>query len=220
MRKIKLVSILLSLCLIFTMVQSVMALDVNVPYGTTTVRIPLTVNTNDGNFTSVQFTATYSSGLTFSSMDWSTMFSPSGMAFVIPSTGSVYVSMGTSGNFFAPAANGDVYIGDMVFTYTGNADETIDIATIRLGRLGLNNQIVGEEFGPFNFDVKRQYSPYDLNKDGVVDLDDVTWAAQYLLAVTTDTIWSTASVADFTNDGRIDIEDIVLILANYTVPYY
>ena len=64
------------------------------------------------------------------------------------------------------------------------------------------------------------YSQYDLNKDGVIDLDDLSWALQYLLATDSHSIWDVAKVADFNEDGIIDVEDLVLILANYTIPYY
>jgi hypothetical protein len=32
--------------------------------------------------------------------------------------------------------------------------------------------------------------------------------------------WDAALAADFNGDGVVDISDLILILANYTIPYY
>ena len=64
------------------------------------------------------------------------------------------------------------------------------------------------------------YSRYDLNKDGVIDLNDVTFALMYLMVAEGDPLWDDAKVVDFNGDGIIDIQDLLLILANYTIPYY
>ena len=68
--------------------------------------------------------------------------------------------------------------------------------------------------------LEQYYSPYDLNKDGVIDLNDVTYALQFLLSRPGDADWDLAKVADYNGDGAVDIADLILILANYTVPYY
>ena len=64
------------------------------------------------------------------------------------------------------------------------------------------------------------YSTYDLNKDGVVDLHDISFALQYLMVKSSDPEWDDAYICDVHADGLIDIDDLILILANYTVPYY
>ena len=66
----------------------------------------------------------------------------------------------------------------------------------------------------------QQYLPYDLNNDGVVDLNDITFALQYLLVTPSDLEWAIAYACDFNGDNIIGIEDLAVILANYTVPYY
>ena len=68
--------------------------------------------------------------------------------------------------------------------------------------------------------IKYALSKYDLNMDGVVDLNDLTYALQYLLVKVGDPNWNEAKIADVTNDGIVDMNDLVLILANYTDPYY
>ena len=68
--------------------------------------------------------------------------------------------------------------------------------------------------------VEKSYSPYDLNKDGVIDLNDVTYALKYFMAHEGDADWDAAKAADFDGSGQIDVGDLLLILANYTIPYY
>ena len=65
------------------------------------------------------------------------------------------------------------------------------------------------------------YSKYDLNQDGVIDLNDLTYALQYLGVTSDDPEWEQAKVCNFKDDDLIiDISDLILILANYTIPYY
>ena len=61
---------------------------------------------------------------------------------------------------------------------------------------------------------------FDLTGDIIVNLNDVTFALQYMLVQVGDPNWDEAKVADVSGDGIVNIDDIVLILANYTVPYY
>ena len=67
---------------------------------------------------------------------------------------------------------------------------------------------------------EQYFSPYDLNKDGLIDLNDLTFALQFLTVQEGDPDWDIAKVADFHIDGVIDILDLIEILANYTIPYY
>ena len=69
--------------------------------------------------------------------------------------------------------------------------------------------------------IEKYYSPYDLNKDGLVDLLDLTYALQFLLMNSTNPDWDAkGKLADFNDDGVVDVADLILILANYTIPYY
>ena len=61
---------------------------------------------------------------------------------------------------------------------------------------------------------------FDVNRDGVVDLNDITFALQYLLVNQFDAEWAQAYVADVNGEGVINAADLSLILANYTIPYY
>ncbi len=58
---------------------------------------------------------------------------------------------------------------------------------------------------------------FDLNKDGVVDQLDITWAQQFYRAVSGDANWNTAKRCDFNQDQLIDITDFIQILQNFTV---
>ena len=219
----KLIPLLLSLCLIFSMVQGVFAIDINVPIGTTEVRIPVVVNSSFTNFAGASFMVEFTSGLTFEPFEWSSIFALTGMKLVQPVSGStnkMYIAILTSMNAFVPAVNGDITIGELVFTYSGNNDETVTVSEIQIARLVDNDTVSSEAFGPFVYDIARQYSPYDLNKDGTIDLNDITWAMQYLLATPADPDWSIAQACDYNSDGLIDMLDLLLILANYTIPYY
>ena len=64
------------------------------------------------------------------------------------------------------------------------------------------------------------YSPYDVTKDGVIDLNDLTYALQFLTVGEGDPDWDIAKAIDFDGSKVIDINDLIEILANYTIPYY
>ena len=68
--------------------------------------------------------------------------------------------------------------------------------------------------------LEKYYVPWDLNKDEVVDLHDITFALQYFMAKEGDPDWDEAKIADINGDKVVNLEDLLLILANYTVPYY
>jgi len=67
---------------------------------------------------------------------------------------------------------------------------------------------------------EKYYVPWDLNKDDVVDLNDITFALQFFGAAEGDADWDIAKAADINIDGKVGVDDLLLILANYTVPYY
>jgi hypothetical protein len=71
----------------------------------------------------------------------------------------------------------------------------------------LANDVVQTTFGQY-------FSVYDANRDGIVDQLDLTTAQLYFMAEEGDTNWSVAKFADVNGDGRVDIEDLILILNN------
>ena len=68
--------------------------------------------------------------------------------------------------------------------------------------------------------IVKYFSPYDLNRSGEVDLNDLTYALMYFMTNSGDAGWDKAKAADFNGDGVVDVMDLILILANYTIPYY
>jgi hypothetical protein len=71
------------------------------------------------------------------------------------------------------------------------------------------------------------FSRYDVNRSGEVDLADVAAAAYFYLARSSDSDWAkfvqfdslfiSPEQCDVNGDNIVDIEDLILILANYTV---
>ena len=118
-------------------------------------------------------------------------------------------------------AEGDMDVLEMVYNVTegalGDADVTLNY--LRMSFWGdeadvyYKNDLVNTSFVQW-------YSRYDLNKYGVVDLNDLTYALQYLMVEEGDPLWDAAKVADFDGNKIVDISDLLLILANYTIPYY
>jgi hypothetical protein len=70
------------------------------------------------------------------------------------------------------------------------------------------------ENGLVQTSISQYFSKYDINKDGVVDQLDLTTAQLYFMAQEGDANWNAAKVADVNSDGRVDIEDLILILKN------
>ena len=152
----------------------------------------------------------------------------------------------SSGNYGTPlfwTNSGNIWTGKAILYHPGAAGNAgvsgdLDIFTMVFnaadGMLGATNvklnyailSYAGEEVQSriINDNVttifEQWYSPYDLNKDGVIDLNDLTFAMQFLLVTDSDANWNDAKAADFNGDNIIDINDLLLILANYTIPYY
>ena len=68
--------------------------------------------------------------------------------------------------------------------------------------------------------IEEYRSPYDGNGDGVVDVHDLSFALQFLLIKEGDPGWDIAKRFDFNDDKIITIDDLIIIMANYTEPYY
>ena len=57
---------------------------------------------------------------------------------------------------------------------------------------------------------------YDLNGDGVVDLLDIAYCQMFYRATSSDTSWAQAKHCDVDGSGTVDVQDLVLILRNFT----
>ncbi len=83
--------------------------------------------------------------------------------------------------------------------YCGEAEETyVDVA-----------------YGETSVTTDVTYSIYDVNQDGTVDQLDITRAQRYFGMTAEDALWN--ALADVDGSGKVDIQDFILILNNYTV---
>jgi len=121
----------------------------------------------------------------------------------------------------ADGVSGDVDILKLVFDLKtgvlGDTAVSISYALLSYAGFSIPADITN---GVVNTSLVKYFVPYDLNKDGVVDLNDVTWALQYFMVKDGDPEWDIAKAADFSGNNQIDVDDLLLILANYSNPYY
>ena len=120
-----------------------------------------------------------------------------------------------------PPISGDIGIMDLTFYVI---DGVLGPSTVKLNYIKPSSMN-----GPVNYIIisdsvttvfEKYYSPYDLNKDGVVDINDLTFALVYLTVREGDPDWDDVKYMDFDDSKEIDIGDLILIFANYTIPYY
>ena len=136
--------------------------------------------------------------------------------------GGIWVGKVTLLDFGVAGISGDINIFELVFNAI---DGALGEAALRINYMKISapdGNIITPIFinDEYKTEFVKYYLPYDLNKDGTVDLYDLTYAVQFLLAKEGDANWDIAKTVDFDNSGYIDIEDLILILANYTIPYY
>ena len=70
----------------------------------------------------------------------------------------------------------------------------------------------GDIIPPVDPPIVDPIAKYDLNNDGVVDQLDLAIALSFFTVNGGDANWNSAKIADFNNDGRVDIEDFILLL--------
>lgn len=123
-------------------------------------------------------------------------------------------------------ANPDGICGDAdIFTMDfGVVENVIGVSNVNINYIllsyGGNYVILEDLFGVASTEFGQYYSKYDVNRSGAVDLNDLTYALMYFMVKSGDAGWDAAEAIDFNGDGIIDVADLVLILANYTIPYY
>ena len=136
-------------------------------------------------------------------------------------TGNVWTGKAILINDSAIAPSGDFDIFTMVFNVAegklGDTDVVLNYAKLSFAGNPVA-ALIG--YGVATTTFEQWYSRYDLNKDNVIDLNDITFALQYLTITDQDAEWAEAYVCDLNDSKTIDIGDLILILANYTIPYY
>jgi hypothetical protein len=169
--------------------------------------------------------------------------------FTTMNTGSGAIAWTNLGN--------DIYKGKVTLLYKAGTGESIssgaelDIAKFSFGALGLGDATMkitkvevsgmsGDNAVYFNSAVENAeattsiveglvFSIYDLNKDGVVDMLDLTIVMLYCQYNSGDNEWDTlikakdskgngitASLCDFNDDGIVNMLDLVELFLNYT----
>ena len=107
-----------------------------------------------------------------------------------------------------------------ILTVTGQTTGQVGSASLTLTSAVLSAyQGEGEAFvdviyGETTVTTTIHYSVYDVNEDGVVDQLDITRAQRAYGAGKEDAAWNAR--ADVNSDGVVDINDLILILNNYT----
>ena len=138
-------------------------------------------------------------------------------------TGDVWTGKVTLLDMTAVGISGEAELFTMVFNVKegvlGAADVKLNYIVMSYG----NGEQVAAEIvggGVATTVFEQYYSIYDVNKDGVIDLNDITYALQFLLVQDGDPGWEEAKAVNVNGDDIIDTKDLILILANYTIPYY
>ena len=168
----------------------------------------------DGDFlSSKEFTA----GTDFSFMEMGNYGTP----IFWKNVGNIWIGKATLISSIAGGASGDADIFTMVFDVREGSLGTADVKInyVKMSYAAVAVPVVVAK-GVATTEFVQYYSPFDVNKDGVIDLNDLTFAMQYLTAKAGDANWDEAKIADVNNSGEVDIDDLIEILANYTVPYY
>ena len=96
----------------------------------------------------------------------------------------------------------------MVFYVQGKGSTSLDFAFSGLldsGGLPILHQVTGGFFKNFN--------PYDLNQDGIVDIVDVAIAALAFGSTPSEPNWD--SRADVNPDGIINVFDLIVMLIHF-----
>ena len=107
-----------------------------------------------------------------------------------------------------------------ILTVTGQTTGQVGSASLTLTSAvlsayqGEGEAFVGVIYGETTVTTTIHYSVYDVNEDGVVDQLDITRAQRAYGAGKEDAAWNAR--ADVNSDGVVDINDLILILNNYT----
>ena len=134
MVKKRVVSVLMCICLLYCLAQTVSAeTTVTVPAGSTQFRIALACTTTNGDFAGAQFAIRYTSGLVFEGFE----IEPSISASMTPSVmkdGKTYMGFFSGSNDLSPVDN-TLILGYLVFEYSGSEPQSIEITELKLVRL-------------------------------------------------------------------------------------
>ena len=150
-----------------------------------------------------------------------TSVGPGGAPIIWTNTGSIWKGKAVLAYSNPAGVSGEVDMLNLVFNVKEGALGFSDVKITFANMSGFGATVASEiEKDTATTEYLQYYSIYDLNKDGVIDLNDLTFALQYLSVSFGDPNWEDAKIADVNVTGTVDIDDLILILANYTIPYY
>lgn len=110
---------------------------------------------------------------------------------------------------------------EMVFSSKSNQLGTATVKLVKADLSGYNDNV--DKAVPIDSTItnnlihtliNQYFSKYDINKDGKIDQLDLTTAQLFYMAEEGDANWNTAKAADLNGDGRVDIEDLIIISNN------
>ena len=116
----------------------------------------------------------------------------------------------------AGEATGDFNVFEITFNLKGLLGTTV--VELEDFKIAYDGKWISFDYGAdtVTTTIVKWYSQYDVNHDEVIDLRDISYAMMFYMAQNGDANWAEASVCDVNGDGIVDIEDLILIRANFT----
>jgi len=146
------------------------AIDLQVPgWSAADIRLPLIVETNKGAFEGAQFTLHYTSGLSYNhnaSVTATTAAIGGGSVIRSERDGNLYIVIFASGINPITPVNGKAEIGSLVFDYTGNEPQTVNVSQLKLVRLINPETTESEYLEQIDFNISRLPPSIDIDLTG------------------------------------------------------
>ena len=114
----------------------------------------------------------------------------------------------------AKASTADLFELKLYLYNMQDATTAVEFKNVKLAIAGGGGYVPGDFAASVTTEFLKKYSKYDANRDGIVDLLDISAALDAFMAEPGDANWNAAY--DVNGDGIIDTLDLVLIRANFT----
>ena len=114
----------------------------------------------------------------------------------------------------AKASTADLFELKLYLYNMQDTTTAIEFTNVKLATAGGGGYVPGDFDASVKTEFLKKYSLYDVNRDGIVDLLDISAALDAFMAEPGDANWNAA--CDVNGDGIIDTLDLVLIRANFT----
>ena len=117
-------------------------------------------------------------------------------------------------------ATGPIDIARILFDALGLGDVSLKVTSVRLAGFDESGEAVFLECEVERAEaattVVKVYSPYDLNKNDIIDQLDLVTAQRFYQAREGDDGWDAAKIADVNNDGIVNMADLINIVLNFS----